>query len=205
MPFYEVIDDYVPRPNQVIMSGLLNNSKLPWYYNPRTTHSTERYQRHQYTNTFFRFGEPTQSEDDFRILRNVLPFPEYDTHTLWRIKFNMTNPYKNRGIISPHIDVEVPGIVYLYYAVDSDWDTRLYPNLEKGYGRWWKWSKEIRVSPKQGRVIRMSSDLWHSSCVPHVYEKRIVGNFVFLDPSVSADDIEKLRGGREYVTVPPTE
>ena len=40
---------------------------------------------------------------------------------------------------------------------------------------------------------------------PHVYKKRIVGNFVFLDPSVSADDIEKLRGGREYVTVPPTE
>lgn len=194
MSFYEIIDNYVPEANQICLSGMLNNSDFPWYYNPRTTHSVEKYQRHQYTNTFYRFGERTQSEEDFELLRTLLPFPEYETHTLWRIKWNMTNPYKNRGILKPHLDVEVPGIIYLYYVCDSDGDTRLYPKLKDGTEhKWWKFNDVIRVSPKQGRVIKMSTDLWHTSNIPFIYEKRIVGNFVFIDPSVSVETLEKLK------------
>jgi len=191
---YEILDDYIPESNQIIISGLLNNPELPWFYNPTTTTSVEKNQRHQYTNTFVRYGKEFQPNKDIDLLKQLLPFPEYKTHTLWRIKFNLNNPYKNQSILKPHIDIEVPGIVYLYYVNDSDGDTRLYPKITEGsQHKWWKFRDVVKVSPKQGRVIRMSSNLWHSSCNPHHYQKRIVGNFVFIDPSVSVETLEKLK------------
>jgi hypothetical protein len=61
---YEILDDYIPESNQIIISGLLNNPELPWFYNPTTTTSVEKNQRHQYTNTFVRYGKEFQPNKD---------------------------------------------------------------------------------------------------------------------------------------------
>ena len=191
MPHYSVIDDYVSTPSQVIISGLLNNPGLPWFYNKSTTLSKERNQRHQFVNTFVRNGELDQPEEDVNLLKDLLPFPEWNTHKCLRIKFNLNTPYKNRGILKPHVDVELPGIVYLYYVNDSDGDTILYPKIKEGSEyKWWQFRDTVRIKPKQGRVVRMSTDLWHTGNNPYRYEKRVVGNFVFVDSEVDLTSLQ---------------
>ena len=183
MVYYDIIDDYVSKNSQFILLNLFESDTIPWYYNSFTTPSKESGQRYQYTNTFIRDGHYCQSNEDINYLKQLLPFPEWETHKCWRIKFNLTNPYKHRKLMKPHVDIDpsISGVVYLYYVNDSDGDTKLYPNINKNYSyKWWKFWDCVRVKPKQGRVVRMSTDLWHSGNNPYFHDRRIVGNFVFI-------------------------
>ena len=180
---YQVIDGYISKMNEDRISKILSFN-LPWFYNENTLHSSStKNDKPQFVHSFCHNGEYEGSHDIFQFIKSVFPFPEWNTHRLHRCKFNLNLPLHNRKIITPHLDVQNPdskGVIYLYYADDSDGDTRIYPGMNKLKDFKYQKYFPVKVNPKKGRLIKMSTDTWHTSDVPRKFKKRIVGNFVFL-------------------------
>ena len=70
---------------------------------------------------------------------------------------------------TPHIDLDSPHTVFLYYVNDADGDTLLYDYkstniLDRPKYENIKVTK--RITPKQGRVVVFDGMTWHSSSQP---------------------------------------
>ena len=185
---YEIIDDYIPKIDQERILGLLTNettqSAFSWIYNEHTIYDSEltKNDKPQMIHSFCHQYSYEGNHNVFQFIKGALPFPEWDTHRLFRCKFNLNLPLYNRRIITPHLDFDCDvtnGVVYLYYVNDSDGDTRIYPKMNKIEDFKYQKYFPVRVNPKKGRILRMSLKTWHTSDVPRKYNKRIVGNFVF--------------------------
>ncbi len=166
---FEVIDDAIPRYAQDSIKNIVTDLDFPWYYRDRTMGGLDpRKEKHHLVHFVYASGEKNFHYD------NVMGFfsflPEFQTHNLCRVQFNLNTPYKRRYIDNMiHTDNEDPhSITYLYYCIDSDGPTTF-------YGKW----RKRRVHPKQGRLVKFSSNTRHSINVPFKYEKRIVLNIVF--------------------------
>lgn len=184
---YEIIDDYIPKIDQERILGILINdcteqSAFSWIYNEHTIYdsSLTKNDKPQMIHSFCHQYSYEGNYNVFQFIKSLLPFPEWDTHRLCRCKFNLNLPLYNRKTITPHLDLDnSDGVVYLYYANDSDGDTKIYPGMNAIEDFRYQKYFPVRVRPKKGRVLRMSLDTWHTSDVPRKYKKRIVGNFVF--------------------------
>lgn len=187
---YEVLDDFPSKIDQERILGILGSENFPWCYNECTLYPSDQKTKNdkpQLVHSFCHNGEYEGDQNVFQFIKGVLPFPEWDTHHLHRCKFNLNLPLCNKKIITPHLDVpNGDGIVYLYYVNDSDGPTRIWPHVQNKTD--WndisifdrrKYSP-IKIHPKKGRVLRMTTKVWHTSDVPRNFNKRIVGNFVFL-------------------------
>jgi len=95
-----------------------------------------------------------------------------------RIKANILNKtYKEDHIHPPHVDMNTPHLVLLYYVNDSDGDTVIFnekysvvsPSL----------TVNRTVSPKAGSAILFDGLTYHSSSSPQYAEERIVLNINF--------------------------
>ena len=163
-----VSDNLISHHNQLMIKDIMLDAFFPWYYNHSTAISHYvKDQKHQWTHTFYKNGKVVSSYYD-EIVKYV-PLQEFKTHELIRIKANLNTPYKKKMKFR-HQDSEYDGeISYLYYVTDSDGITELYHN-------WWKTQK---IKPKQGRLVRFPSEMWHSGACPHKYEHRVVINFMF--------------------------
>ena len=82
------------------------------------------------------------------------------------IKSNSINPKEHNP---PHIDIDIPHDVLLYYVNDSDGDTIIFED-ESG-------DKILeRVTPKKGRLLYFSGTYYHCSSPPRNHEFRMVVN-----------------------------
>lgn len=190
---YEIFDDYISKLDQLRILQVIGEENFPWFYNEHTLYEVDKNIKNdkpQMIHSFVHNCTTYEGDQNFyQFLKGVLPFPEWDTHEIYRCKFNLNLPLRNTKVITPHLDTsgnfrEI--IVYLYYVNDSDGSTRIWPNIHTN-GEWEEASSRnltkyfpIKVQPKQGRVLRMSTNIWHSSDVPKKSKKRIVGNFVFV-------------------------
>lgn len=167
---FEIYDDYLPKTNQEQIKRIVADSTFPWYWNPTTAGTLEtKNQKYQFTHTLFANGQIIS--DYFNYITSLLNLSEFNTHKLERIKLNLNVPYKNNKIVKPHIDTNIPGaITYLYYCIDSDGPTIIYEN-------WWKRRK---VNPRQGRMLKFDSSIYHTSTVPRKNDRRIVINCIFV-------------------------
>ena len=77
------------------------------------------------------------------------------------------------------MDTDLDGISYLYYVNDSDGPTRLYPKMKSFNDFIYQKYFPQKIHSKQGRLIKMSTKVWHTSDIPRKFNRRIVGNFVF--------------------------
>ena len=162
----------IPEYQSDSIKKVITDLSFPWYYNPGTLFDNSFRDKHQWVHTLVRDGKigSNYSESIFNIIRPFIP--EFETHFLYRSKINCNTPYKRRESILPHIDDHTSkgSVSYIYYVHDSDGPTRIYEN-------WWR---TIKVNPKQGRLLRFTSDTRHSGNIPYKFETRTVINFVFF-------------------------
>ena len=90
--------------------------------------------------------------------------------------------YKGEREDTPHVDIADDHFVMLYYVCDSDGDTIIYNEKfisEKGF------TKKIKVTPKQGRVVLFDGALYHTAQQPN-NNIRCVVNYDLKDLSVDS-------------------
>ena len=176
---YEVIDDFIPKIDQQRIIEVLDGW-FPWTYNEHTIYEDNFLNnKPQFIHSFCHEYKWEGNQKVFQFIKGIMPFPEWDTHKLLRCKFNLNLPLHNKKIIPPHLDTKLDGIIYLYYVNDSDGPTRLYPKMKSFNDfRYQKYFPQ-KIYPKQGRLIKMSTKVWHTSDIPRKSNRRIVGNFVF--------------------------
>ena len=164
----KIFDELIPENEQLIIKALLSYEFFPWYYNPQTILTTLR-NRSQFTHTFYK--ENKIYSDNFDILVDCFqPYiPEFKSHKINKIKANLNIAHSDKKILEPHQDLPTSGVTYLYYVNDSDGPTRLYES---------KWFPK-KVYPKQGRLIKFPSNMFHTGDIPRKYDRRMVINFVF--------------------------
>ena len=169
----EVIPNALPSYAQCALENIVTDFGFPWFYRP-TTIREKQYNKHQFIHTCY---ENDHKHKNYDIVMGFFSsLPEFQTHTLHRVQFNLNTPYKRRYIDNlKHVDLverdHTPtkgGITYLYYPIDSDGPTTFFE----------KWRK-YKVHPKKGTLVKFASDTPHSPNVPFKYEKRIVLNIVF--------------------------
>ena len=188
--YCEVIDDFIPKIDQDRLLNIIGEENFPWAYNHHTIYSENS--KPQMVHSFVHQGEFDMGDRNlFQFIKGILPFPEWDTHELFRCKFNLNLALRDTKIITPHIDGSSKfkdGVVYLYYVEDSDGPTRIWPSIESDGKSTWNDKKHtikrffpMKIQPKKGRVVKMSHLTWHSSDVPRKFKRRIVGNFLFVN------------------------
>jgi hypothetical protein len=167
---FKILDNYISKVNQESIKKIVTDYCFPWYWNPTTAGNLKtKNQKYQFTHTLFTDGKIIS--DYFNSICSCLNYPEFNTHQLVRIKLNLNVPYKNNKIVAPHIDTDIKGAIsYIYYCIDSDGPTTLYEN-------WWK---KRKVIPKQGRVVRLKSSMYHTGATPKKSDRRIIINTIFI-------------------------
>ena len=165
----EVVDNFINSYAQESIKNIILHPDFSWYYRDTTMgglHPSKN--KHHFINSLL-YNDMSKSENFDNVMR-FFSLPEFETHRLNRVQFNLNTPYKRRYIDNiKHEDLPGSGgVSYLYYPIDSDGPTTFYDG----------WRKR-KVNPKQGRLVRFPSDTTHSTNVPFKYEKRIVLNIVF--------------------------
>ena len=107
----------------------------------------------------------------------------YNARTFLQMPLNenylSNNSKTNHKEDSPHIDVYIPHIVFLYYVNDCDGETIIYDykSESKNDIPFYQDLKIVkRVKPKQGRMIVFEGRVWHSSSQPTI-DTRCIINF----------------------------
>jgi len=162
-----------PRYARTIIEGLLTSDCFPWFYNTTTVSNlNDKENRPQFTHAFYR--DDKINSDYYDTIYSVFgdKIPEFQTHKLHRIKANLQVQHADRKIIKPHQDMGGdPGVIYLYYPIDSDGCTHFYDDPE---------DKPVKsIKPKKGTMIRFDAKTFHTGEVPVHSRRRIVLNFVF--------------------------
>jgi len=83
---------------------------------------------------------------------NLIPFEMLQTRAWIQIPQNSSKTF------TPHVDLDIPHYVLLYYGNDVDGDTVFYSNDKK--------TEIKRVSPKKGRVVFFDGSIPHSASNP---------------------------------------
>ena len=85
------------------------------------------------------------------------------------LQLSLSEKFLGKGIDTPHIDLDIPHTVYLYYVNDCDGDTVLYnyKSKDKKDIPIFEDIKELkRITPKQGRVVVFDGRYWHTAEQP---------------------------------------
>lgn len=162
-------NDYLPEEQQKIIKNIITDYQIPWYYH-KTTAFDENTKNQKPQMCHYLYNDGNICSPHYYDIMNQFYIPEFSTHRLNRIKFNLNFPHHNRKLIKPHLDlVSGRGVSYLYYPITSDGPTFVWHN---------RWKKQ-KIHPIQGRIIRIPGNMYHTGNIPYKYERRIVMNIVF--------------------------
>ena len=115
-------------------------------------------------------GVDIMSKHYLFVLPLLLSFVEEDNFELIRIKGGLLLP-TGIGYNMPHIDLDAPHKVGLYYVNESDGDTVFFNKDNQ---------VEKRVQPKKGSVVIFDGSTYHASSCPLYHNKRVVINFNYV-------------------------
>jgi hypothetical protein len=131
-------------------------------------------------------GGKTENGEPPQILRELIQ-KFFEKHNLSikeviRVKANILTRSTNADYHSPHIDTDIPHLVFLYYVNNSDGDTFFF---DKFYSKGLEIEEDKllvkeKMSPKQGRGILFNGHQYHASSSPNQSDLRCVINFCFI-------------------------
>ena len=176
----KILDNIIPKKQQEeIKNFMLYGKTFPWYFTADITHIDNQHQaRPGHFHIFVDKGK-TNSEyvsEIKKISDNVnkkikKKLQMYQVRSFLQLPLNEKLLYsdsKHRED-TPHIDIEQPHTVFLYYVNDADGDTVIYDYVSKNV-------KDVpnyedikmfkKITPKQGRVVVFDGMTWHSSTQP---------------------------------------
>jgi len=171
-----VFDDVVPAQYQDFLCAELDPRQLTWKFLKDITYAgvTGKAPNPAFVHSVFGRGEPLSTA--YYVLLPLL-YLACERHGLTikelvRIKINL---FPNRNKLEPnlpHVDLDDPHWVMLYYPFDSDGDTIFYTDNTA--------AEELgRVSPKKGRGLLFDGSLHHSSSNPMQHSDRVTVNYNF--------------------------
>ena len=177
----KVIDNIISKKEQkklidlMITNSFRNN--FNWFFQPDVTIKTNKLQRRPgFSHVFIQ--EKNVPNSDY--LNYVMPIID---NTKDKLKISVKDVLQVRSFLqlpldknfigknidTPHIDLQTPHTVFLYYLCDSDGDTVIYDYKSKN-------KKDIpyfeniknlkRIKPKQGRVVVFDGLYWHTAEQP---------------------------------------
>lgn len=106
-------------------------------------------------------------------------------NSIHRIKLNITPAVFTEGTLYPHVDMNAPHLIFLYYVLDSDGDTVLYN--EKFTGQIMKPPLTVfkSITPKRGAAFVVDGRHFHSITPPRKHSVRAVINANLMIDSYS--------------------
>ena len=175
----KVFDNIIPKKQQEEIKKFIYERNFPWYF---TADISYEYNKHQTRPGHFHlFVNHGKKNSDYvskikKISDNVnkkikKKLQMYHVRSFLQLPLNEKLIYKNNKHKedTPHLDLDIPHTVFLYYVNDADGDTVIYDYVSKNM-------KDIpnyedvkimkKIRPKQGRVLVFDGMTWHSSTQP---------------------------------------
>jgi len=155
----KIIDNCIPVKQQdLIINKLLKTKFFPWFYCEDVTYGGKESSQHRPALSHY-FVKYKEQNSVYLELASSLITP-FTNNPIVQSRAFLQFPLNLKLISSkydtPHTDLTVPHMVYLYYVVNADGDTLIFKN-----------SKIIkRVSPKKGRLLIFDGGLWHTAQQP---------------------------------------
>ena len=176
----QIFDNIISKKeSEKIKNTILHNGTFPWYFVSDISHTNNEFQtRPGHFHLFMDNGKPNSSA--FEVIKGIGDKVNKKLKkklSMWQVRSFLQLPlnekllYKNgkHREDTPHIDIEQPHTVFLYYVNDADGDTILYNYRSKNI-------KDIpnyedikiikKVTPKQGRVLVFDGMTWHTAQQP---------------------------------------
>jgi len=172
----KILDNIIPKKQQEDIKNTLHSLKFSWFFLPDVTHFDNTIQQrpcltHLYmvndkvNSAWYELVTKISDSVNKKLKKKLRP-----TQVRSFLQLSLSEKFLGKGIDTPHIDLDIPHTVYLYYVNDCDGDTVLY-NYKSENGKedipYFEDVKIIkRVTPKQGRVVVFDGMTWHSSSQP---------------------------------------
>lgn len=208
----QVNNNFFPLPVQNQIYNIITSKSIPWTYrpaldiqkNPELKNILEIDSNiilnYGFSHTFLDLQNNSNFEnipinllDLFKLyIKNKF---DVEVNKCLRMIAMLTLPNPNRNdntYLLPHVDVQVPHKVLLYYVNDSDGDTFIFnekiqhksqavftiSDRFKDSGNFIKKTLHTRITPKKGTAVLFDGLQYHSGNVPSV-DPRFVINFIF--------------------------
>jgi|SRR6056300_615666 len=171
-----IFDDIVSFEKQEQIKNTLYGANFPWYYiNDVAKIDNNKQKRPALTHLYL--VDKKINSDYYRdievIFNNVSKklkkkFEPVKVRSFMQFPLNKTFT-KKQNLDTPHIDLNYPHTVFLYYVCDNEAETVIYDYKSKD----WEDVPNIKdinivkkIKPKQGRVVVFDGYTWHSSTQP---------------------------------------
>ena len=180
----KILDNIITKEEQEDFKNTLHGAKFNWFYIPDVTKlDNKQQQRPCLTHMYMKNGHINSVWYDYvkKISDNVnkklkKKLRPVQVRSFLQLSLNKKFLGKEK-IDTPHIDLDIPHTVYLYYVNDCDGDTVLYnyKSKDKKDIPIFEDIKELkRITPKQGRVVVFDGRYWHTAEQPTKGTRTIV-------------------------------
>jgi len=178
----KILDNIIPKEEQEQLKDYLHGSFFQWYYTKDITNPDDNvpHYRPGLFHNYFIDGV-NNSEPNYHFIKSISDKVNkiiqknlvlYNVRSFLHLPLNekfMNSGDNKHKADTPHIDLDSPHTVFLYYVNDADGDTLLYDYkstniLDRPKYENIKVTK--RITPKQGRVVVFDGMTWHSSSQP---------------------------------------
>ncbi len=171
----KVIDNCIPLAVQNQIEEMVCNKEFAWHLtedivkqnttdsNPGFNHVIKKISNSRGNNSYFDFFiavlhfAAEKANIEIGVINN-------------NIRLFMLTNYSEYKVHAPHVDLDIPHLVMLYYIKDSDGPTHLY-NKDMSVMK--------KIEPKKGRCVFFRGDMLHGSSTPVKNYSRIVINYNF--------------------------
>eukprot|EP01050_Picozoa_sp_SAG11_P000650 SAG11_NODE_22_length_25040_cov_4.376729_18_plen_186_part_00 len=174
-----IIPEYVS--DQICELTLGHDNMLPWFYSPSLTfpsnHPEYKFKPGVKHPVYYENTPPSLYL--FQLLQPLYCFSlklNFELHKIFNIKSFLDFPNPNPGPdLPPHVDIDDPHWVLLYYINDSEGDTILFKDD--------KITEIKRVTPKKGRCIFFDGTIPHCGSTPSTLSRAVI-NYNFTGKKV---------------------
>ena len=159
-----VIENIVDKSIQDNIEKTMLWSNFPWFFVKDATNTFENKQqrpcfKHMFVNNKKINSDYIQLINP--ILQNCFKKLTNDFNTVYQVRSFLQLPLsdnylKDKTFDTPHIDLNKPHYVFLYYVKDSDGDTLFFNNKEE-------LKITHRITPKKGSVVIFNGNIWHTA------------------------------------------
>lgn len=163
----QIIDDIISQEYADKIESLFLSLNFPWYYIKDIT-DVGNQQRPAFTHQLF--NERTVNAEVLEFLTPLMESSGINGKLIQARSFlQMPLSYNFPTPDDPHIDLDYPHTVLLYYVKDSDGETIIYDD---------KLNEKQRIMPKKGRAVIFDGSQWHTALQPKL-DTRCIINFDF--------------------------
>ena len=173
--FIKVVDNFIPKSLENKLDNILSYH-LHYQYVPNTVEKNDEDYCPSFSRKIYHQLELENTDKDYLFtlspLYVFLNSQNLFLHNILQARIFFQIPSIAPPIHKPHVDLNVPHQVCLYYVNDSDGDTIIYDST----------GKTIRkISPKKGRMIFFNGNLKHSASTPTQNHRAVINYNVITE------------------------